>query len=210
MSWGVDLHSIRAVCITHFHTDHFADLLPLIHARYVDDIDTHTAPRPLTILGPRTIQERIEKMRDAMWPEKEQYTMDGKEVATSEDAVTVGDVIITPFPVRHTAIFPSVGYRIAVGKKKSLAYTGDVGGGEQEEAFEEGIKGADHLIIEAGAVKQSAGHLTVEQAIALAARLDVKHTILTHVAENRVAEVRTQIADKPTVDLAEDSMRVTL
>ena len=205
--WGMDLHSVSVVCITHFHTDHFADLTPLIHARAVDDNQTHMAPRPLLILGPKTLRERLQKLREIFWPE-EAYPAIVKEME-SADPITIGPWTIAPFPVKHVDVFPSVGYRISDGTK-TIVYAGDVGGGEQDAAFDEGIKGADLLVVAAGAAKQPSAHLTVEQALALADRLDVKRVLLTHIEQGRVAEVRTQIAGHSKAELAEDSMRVTL
>lgn len=76
---GVDLHEIDCVAITHFHTDHFSDCFPLVHARWVDDVQSNP-PREhksLTILGPREIQKRYKKWREIFWPEpKEDYPIE--------------------------------------------------------------------------------------------------------------------------------------
>ena len=70
---GVDLHSIGAIFVSHFHTDHFADAFPLMHARWVDDLSKPEKERqqePLLIIGPKTLEERWEKLKEVFWPEQ--------------------------------------------------------------------------------------------------------------------------------------------
>lgn len=201
----IDLHSITHVCITHFHADHFSHLLPLVQARWVDDMVRQQDHRPLAVYGPQTLAERFGKLREVMWPEpKESYAVSFTE---GEGEYSVGNLKLTVFPVQHVPWFPSVGYRITAGGK-SLVYTGDLNN-DQKERFYRDIEGADVLLIEAGAVQPSQTHFTAEQAARLAQRCGIKQVILTHIREDRLPRVQEEAASFPDlVTIGEDGMRV--
>ena len=204
---GIDLHSITAVGITHFHTDHFSHLLPLVHARWVDDMVQQKQHRPLTVFGPATLEERFKKLREVMWPEPtESYAVSFVEGAVSHK---VDNLALMTFTIQHVSWFPSVGFKVIAGGK-SLVYTGDLNS-EQGVQFEEDIRGVDVLLIEAGAVRPSKTHFTAEQAVQLAQRGGVKRVMLTHVREDRVAQIQPLITQYPDLlTLAEDGMAIDL
>jgi len=201
------LHDITAIGISHFHTDHWSNLLPLVHARWVDDVLLKKEHKRLIILGPVTLEERFNKMREVMWPEpNEAYPVEFVEGISNRK---VGSLMLETFPVRHVPWFPSVGYKVTDGKK-SLVYTGDLGS-NQEKRFEDDIRGADWLLIEGGAVQPSQTHFTAEQAAHLAQRCGIKRVVLTHVRVDRVALVQAVVAKYPDIlTLAEDGMTVEL
>lgn len=200
---GVDLHSISAVAISHFHTDHISHLLPFVHARWVDDTMEKREHRPLQLFGPESLQERWKKWREVSWPEpKESYPLEFTEGVSN---ARVGGITIQSFPINHVPWFASVGYRISAGGRH-LAYTGDLGP-QQSDEFGAGIAGVDLLVIEAGAERlPSQTHITAEQAAAVAQRYAVKRVLLTHVREQNVASVQATVAQYPGLELAEDGM----
>lgn len=204
---GVNLHDITAVGVTHFHTDHFSHLLPLVHARWVDDMVQQKEHRPLTVFGPATLEERFKKLREVMWPEPtESYA-----VSFVEDTISrkVGGLALRTFPIQHVPWFPSVGFKI-VTRDKSLVYTGDLNS-EQGSQFEDDIRDADLLLIEAGAMRPSKTHFTAEQAVQLAQRCGIRRVVLTHIHEDRVAQVQAIVAQHPALlTLAEDGITIDL
>lgn len=205
---GIDLHSITAVGITHFHTDHFSNLLPLVHARWVDDRMQQKEHKPLTIFGSATLEARYKKLREVMWPEPtESYAVNFVEGTASQQ---VGKLALLTFPIQHVPWFPSVGFKITAGGK-SLVYTGDLNS-EQSPQFEDDIRGTDLLLIEAGAVKRpSKTHFAAEQAVQLAQRCGIKRVVLTHVREDRAAQVQAIVAQHlDLLTLAEDGMTIDL
>jgi ribonuclease BN (tRNA processing enzyme) len=204
---GIDLHNITAVGITHFHTDHFSNLLPLVHARWVDDMVQQKEQRPLTIFGPATLEERYKKLREVMWPEPtESYAVTFVEGVVSRK---VGNLALLAFPVQHVQWFPSVGFKIVAGGK-SLVYTGDLNS-EQGSQFEDDIRDVDLLLIEADAVRPSKTHFTAEQAVQLAQRCGIKRVVLTHVREDRIEQIRAIVAQHANLlTLAEDGMTIDL
>lgn len=195
---GIDLHRIGAVAITHFHTDHFADLLPLIHARWVDDVTHGRAHQPLVVLGPKTLARRLKRLREVMWPEpQEAYPAKVMEASRRSGPVLLGHLTIHSFPVRHVPWFQSVGYRIRRGDT-SIAYTGDLCA-EQGKDFERGIAGASLLVIEAGGTAGSRTHLSPQGAMMLGARLGVGRIVLTHVREGHVASIKRLLRTQEVV-----------
>jgi ribonuclease BN (tRNA processing enzyme) len=201
----IDLHSITHVCITHFHADHFSHLLPLVQARSVDDMVRQQDHRPLVVYGPQTLVERFGKLREVMWPEpKENYAVSFVE---GKGEYSVGKLKLTVFPVQHVPWFPSVGYRIT-GGGRNLVYTGDLNN-QQAARFEDDVRGADLLLIEAAAEKQSKTHFMAEEAVALARKCAIKRVLLTHIRDDYLARVQLVIDKHPDIlTLAKDGMRV--
>lgn len=205
---GIDLHSITAVAVTHFHTDHFADVLPLVHARFVDSLQTKD-PRPLRLIGPKTLEERFKKAREISWPEPtETYPLSIQELEGAAEAVMVGPFTLQPFPVSHVPWFPSIGYRITAGDA-ALVYPGDLGK-DQEDAFYAQLEGVDTLLIEAGAKEPRPNHFSPPQALALKEKHGIKRVILTHVSRRRIDDVRAFVAEHEGLVLAEDGMTVEI
>lgn len=206
---GFNLHEIDAVAITHFHTDHFADVLPLVHARWVDDAHARRLEhRSLTVLGPPTLQERFGKLREVCWPEPgEAYALTLREVDAAGEKLAVGGMTIAPFSVRHVPWFPSVGYRVEAGGR-SLAYTGDLGS-DQDASFHQAIAGVDLLLVEAGTTEKRPNHFTAEEAAELAKACGIRRAVLTHVREENVPRIRQVIAaSQGLLTLAEDGMTI--
>lgn len=200
---NINLHDIAAVGITHFHTDHFSHVLPLVHARWVDDMVRQQEHQPLTVFGPNTLEERFRKLREVMWPEPtESYAVTFVEGTVSH---TVANITLHTFPIEHVPWFPSVGFKV-VAEGKSLVYTGDLND-EQAKQFDDAIRGADLLLIEAAGIQPSKTHFTAEQAVELAERCGIKRVILTHVNEDRVPQIQAVIAKHPQLlTLATDGM----
>lgn len=205
----VDFQSISAVCITHFHSDHFSHLMPLVHARFVDDLYEGQSHRELSIFAPETFSERWQKLREVFWPEpKEDYPLRVCE-GPMPDVARVGQMHIRSFPVRHVQWFPSVGYRIEA-EGKALAYTGDLGPEQSEETLQ-GLAEADLLIIEAAAPKPSESHLTADQAVQLGKRVGAKRIVLTHLRDSIISLAEDVAAREPNlVTLAQDGLTFDL
>lgn len=199
---GIDPHAIAAVGISHFHTDHFGDVHPLIHARWVDDVHHERPHRPLTFIGPPTLERRLRALREVFWPEPgESYPLSIRE---GDAEVTVGPLTILPFPVTHVLWFPSIGFRVTEGAR-SLVYTGDFARVENA-VVEKFFRDADVLLAEAGTLRAQGTHMTPPGAVALARQAGIPRLVLTHVSEDRLAAVRRAVAGEHSVTVAEDGM----
>lgn len=205
---GISLYSIDLVCLTHFHTDHFGGLLPLVHARWVGDVHHGRRHHRLAMLGPRTLRRRWSLLRRVFWPEPgEEYPLSLLEGPRS---VRRGRVSLTAFSVRHVPWFPCQGYRITDGRR-TVVYLGDIGP-RQSPQVTRMARGADLLLVEAGsAAASSAAHVTAEEALQLAARWAVRRVVLTHVRPALVPRVQRALrAFRGQATLARDGERTLI
>ncbi|MFA5854738.1 MAG: ribonuclease Z [Candidatus Gracilibacteria bacterium] len=210
---GIDLHKIDILFISHFHTDHFADALPLVHARFVDNLyHKSQRPRPLTILGPRGLKARWRLLRKVFWPEPhEDYPTKFIEGPTHSNSggkpLTFGKIKISLFPVRHTTWFKSTGIKISHGKK-SFVYTGDMNSKTSRAPLLSAAKNTDLLLIEAATLAPNKTHLTLEEATEIATLARAKKTLLTHIRTENAAKTKSKLKGRqngqPELSLAED------
>lgn len=200
---NIALRDIEAVCVSHFHTDHFGDLLPLVHALWVDNRVTKRTSAPLTVLGPPTIRERWKKLREVFWPEPEEsFPVQFIEGPTTKD---VGPMTIEAFDVTHVPWFPSEGFRISADGK-TLVYTGDIGSAHPMDDLVNRARGADLLLIEAGALAPAPNHLTIEQVVKLGEAAGVKRVVATHIRDRNLPAIRAATKGRTDIIIAEDGM----
>jgi len=137
---GFQMGKVDAVLLTHFHSDHIADLGEIMMQRWVGGSNT----KPLDVIGPPGVETVVEGFNRA-------YSLDdGYRVAhhgaatappsgaggtarpfslsAEEDAPVVvvddGGVKVTAFKVNHAPVSPAVGYRFDY-KGRSLVISGD-------------------------------------------------------------------------------------
>jgi ribonuclease BN (tRNA processing enzyme) len=122
---GRQWQEVTLILLSHFHTDHVADLAPLLFAlKHAAD---HPRERPLTVLGPRGLSEHL----DALARAHGDFILDpGFPVELTE--LGPGDswslpgrsFTIRSFATLHTEV--SLAYRLEAGGGV-LGYTGDTG-----------------------------------------------------------------------------------
>jgi len=137
---GFQMGKVEAVLLTHFHSDHIADLGEIMMQRWVGGSNT----KPLDVIGPIGVETVVEGFNRA-------YSLDdGYRVAhhgaatvppsgaggtarpfslsADEDASVVviddGGLKVTAFKVNHAPVSPAVGYRFDY-KGRSLVISGD-------------------------------------------------------------------------------------
>ena len=122
---------MHAIFLTHFHSDHFADLGEAIDRSWVNGRREH-----LTVYGPRGVTEVVQGFLDSykmeygyrtahhgpeiMPPGYAGVTIVEFETPTSEEPVVVydqGGVVVKTFKVNHPPVIPAVGYRIEYAGK---------------------------------------------------------------------------------------------
>lgn len=199
----VDFREISILTISHFHTDHFGDFMPLIHALWVNDMLMSAPHRPLTVFAPVGFKERWQKLREIFWSEpNEKYPFD-----IIEGPVKKG--LIETFPVNHIPYYVSQGTKITY-QGKTLAYTGDIGSDEPIIRIAKNVRDVDLLVIEAGVVKPRANHFTAEQAINLQKKANIKNVILSHIRDKNLPLIKKAIKNKKNISIANDKQIIKL
>lgn len=207
---GVDLHSINTMIISHFHTDHFSDAFPFMHARWVDDLckpEIERQKEPLLIIGPKTLEERWNKLKEVFWPEpKENY---GIKFIEGAQILEIDGLKIELFDVVHVSWFPSVGIKITYGGK-TFVYTGDIGSNHPIDDLRDRVRDADVLLIECGTIKPSPSHFTIEQVIDLVDTASVKKAYVTHIRVENEALIQEKIGSRKDIVIAQDNMKILI
>lgn len=194
---GIDLQKIDTVFISHFHTDHFADFLPFVHSRWFDDLSRPGQKQsPLTVIGPESIKKRFSNLRKVFWVEpNEHYDIDFLE---GERKLTIGDIKIELFEVKHVEWFQSLGIKITY-QGKTFVYTGDIGSRHSLGALTKKVKNADLLLIESGYLKPVPNHFSIDQVIDVSSRAKVKKTIATHINQRRIPLFKEKVKNQSNV-----------
>ncbi|QFG25265.1 MBL fold metallo-hydrolase [Actinomadura sp. WMMB 499] len=121
---GLDPLDIDVCLITHFHADHFFDIVFL----FLEQGLRHARDRELVLIGPSGFEERLERLFEMAYPD----TYAGIREKVPPRFVEIGDqggewsgdgYRIHAMPVDHTV--PALGYAIADESGARLGYTGD-------------------------------------------------------------------------------------
>ncbi len=155
---GVPAGGIDALFLTHFHSDHFDGLGPLMLQRWVG----RAATSPLPIHGPAGVERIVQGFNFAYKADNGYRTAHhGAEIVPPAGAGALAmpfaipsaplkvlekdGLTITAFPVDHSPVHPAVGYRFTY-KGRSLVISGDTA---KSPKLVEAARGADLLIHEA-------------------------------------------------------------
>jgi len=181
---GLQVNQLDAIFITHWHSDHISDLLPLLHitiAAPKDIVTDDWIPRkaPIKVYGPRDTRERLGYLLKSSYLDHcemdmvEIYDIDGEEIRGS-------DWVIKPYLAKHNPRVPSLCYRLE-SENKIFGFSGDT---VECDGLRGAIKNADLAIIEAGWPEEvnPKTHLTGPRTGRVAQENNVKKLVLTHVA----------------------------
>jgi len=206
---GVGLEAVDAVLLTHFHTDHCADVAALLFAlrnpRY-------RGRRRLHLRAAAGLEEWLAHLRAAwpwLQPRPGDYDLDVLEIAPGQHAL--GALRVAAFPVNHTA--QSLAYRVQVdGEAAAATFSGDA---DEGLGLVEAAHGARLFVCDAAFpdAAYTPGHLTPGRAGRVAAAAEVETLCLTHFypecrGVDLMAEARATFAGR--VVLAHDLLRFDL
>ena len=211
----VDPAELDAVVISHLHTDHFIDLVPLRHY-----LRWEQPRRRVRVLGPAGLDARL----DALCDEPSFCA-----AALDIEALVEGRRSIGPFElevVRVTHTDSSFGFRVSPGSSGAatpgsgaatpgLVYSGDCGRAEDLDAL---VRPGDTLLCEvsfgAGPVVPGAEHLDGPAVGELASRTGAGRVLLTHLQMGfdraaTVDSVRARFTGGP-VELVDPGFETTI
>lgn len=193
---------LDAVVLTHFHTDHCADVAALLFALR----NPRYAGKALTIAGPVGLCDLVADLTRA-WP-----WLAPRECVVTLRELAAGTVELAGFevgavPVLHTAA--SLAYRFSDGSVRAVAFSGDA---DECEGLVTVARGCELFVCEAAFPdgQKQPGHLTPSLAAAHAERAGCTTLCLTHFypeceGHDLLASARTRYSGR--VVLAEDLMR---
>ncbi len=184
---------LDTVLLSHFHGDHFAGL-PFLFL-YYEYVEPRT--RPLKIVGPPEVEERVMTLYRAMYPDsgsrRPPFELRFIEAKPGETLALDG-LGIRAFQVPHQDYPPSLGFDIRSEAWK-LVYSGDTGWTEDLVAHSEN---ADLFICECSFFEtRMATHLDYPRIAENLGRFGSKRMVLTHLGQEvlrRRDEVEAEIA----------------
>lgn len=176
---GVNFDRLNHIFLTHFHPDHCMELVSLVFGRTSNY--EHQWETPLHVYGGLGLKAWWRFLCSA-WPSL-QKPLDAKLLVFHE--IKAGESLdadiwqITASAVVHKP--ESLAYRFT-HNGKSIVVSGDTGPLDNLALF---AHNADLLVLECGAgFKSTAGHLSLAQAAAIAAKAQTRNLILTHINHN--------------------------
>ena len=202
---GVSPTDLDAVLLTHYHTDHCADLAALLFALRSPQL---SARPPLAIYGAPGLRRLVAKLTEA-WPWLEPRGYDLDLVEWLPGTAEVAGFEVTSIPIRHTA--QSLGYRVRT-PDGVVALSGDA---DTCEELVDLARDADVFVCDAAAPDDAKieGHLTPGLAGDYAQRGGARRLVLTHFypacdGVDLIAQARARFDGE--VEMAADLMQLEL
>jgi ribonuclease BN (tRNA processing enzyme) len=171
---GLDFRKIDFFCLSHFHPDHVADLVPFLFAtNYTPDF---TRTLPLHLIGPPGLRKYYDQLRGIYghWIDAQTYALEILEI--EEGAVSFLNWDMEVLPLAHSTA--SVGFRVNTAGR-AMTYSGDT---DYCENIVKLGRESDLLILECSfpEERRKKGHLTPLLAGRIAREASCKRLLLTH------------------------------
>lgn len=169
---GLPLERLDAVLLTHYHTDHCADVAALLFALRAPQFEGRP---PLRLYGAPGLARLVGKLTEAWpWLEPRGYELELHEVRPG--AFGLGGAEVTAVPIRHTA--QSLGYRVRTAAA-TAAFSGDA---DVCDELVDLARGVDLFVCDSAMPdgQKIDGHLTPGLAAEHAERAGARRLLLTH------------------------------
>ena len=197
---GIDPLEIDAIALSHFHGDHIAGVPFLL----LDYVYSNPRDRPLEILGPPGVQERLANLTRAYHYDREQstrYPIHYAEFAVDKP-IDVAGFRITPMPAVHQEYTCPHMLRVDTSRR-SLVFSGDTG---WHESLPDKVGDVDLFICECVFYEEEFNfHMSHRQLLRQRARFRCGSIRLTHLG-NSVLENEERLA----FDTAHDGLELSL
>ena len=191
---GTAAGALKALLLTHLHSDHITDLNDVITSRWV----TSFAPNPLAVYGPVGTEGVVRATEAMLDPDIGYRLAHHEDLSWRPDSVvhevtdgvvlTDGDVRVTTAPTDHAPVHPTVGYRVDDGEH-SVVLAGDTVPCAGLDALCAGADVLVHTVVRPDLI-EAVGlprlldvldyHSSVQQAAQTAARAGVQTLVLNH------------------------------
>lgn len=182
---GVRPAEIDTVVISHLHGDHFGGIpYLLLEGKYVSQ-----RTRPLTLIGPPGLQQRVEVAAEALYPgligKKREFSVNYL-LLDPKKSLQVNGAKIEPYRVKHGRNKHAYGIRVEIAGK-IIGYTGDT---EWTENLIPLAQGSHLLIAECFAYDQPVpAHLDYLTLLQHRSRLGCKKIVLTHMGPDMLSRL---------------------
>jgi len=197
---GIDPLEIDAIALSHFHGDHIAGVPFLL----LDYVYANQRDRPLEILGPPGVEERLAALTRAYHYDREhpaRYPLRYAEFSLDKP-IDVPGFRVTPMPAVHQEYTCPHMLRVD-SERRSLVFSGDTG---WHESLPEKVGDADLFICECVFFDEEfAFHLSHRRLLRERARFRCGSIRLTHLG-NQVLENEGRLA----FDTAHDGLELSL
>jgi ribonuclease BN (tRNA processing enzyme) len=177
--FGIEPSAIDRVFLSHLHGDHFGGLpFLLLEAQHVS-----RRRRPLTIVGPPGVRERLFATQEALFPGSGRtawrFPLEFVELGPGSTG-TWGGVVVTAYPVEHPSGSAAFALRFACSGRQ-FAFSGDT---EWTDQLIELAEGSDLLIVECYSVSRKGRyHLDLETLNRRRLDLRSRRVLLTHMGQ---------------------------
>jgi ribonuclease BN (tRNA processing enzyme) len=182
---GVIPAEIDTVVISHLHGDHFGGIpYLLLEGKYASQ-----RTRPLTLIGPSGLQQRVETVAEALYPgmvEKKSSFPVEYQLLDPKKSLQINSHQVECFQVKHGSSKHAYGLRVEVAGK-IISYTGDT---EWTDNLIPLAQGSDLLIAECFAYDQPVpSHLDYRTLLKQQSRLGCRKLTLTHMGPEMLSRL---------------------
>ncbi|GBC69821.1 Ribonuclease Z [archaeon HR01] len=192
-SLNITPHMIDRVLVTHFHLDHFSDLLPFVMSRAFNEYGMpDSSPKNLDVVGPRGMESLFRRLvagvEELSYLSKVMKCLEYTQVTDIDDGDTLpGKIRVKAASVEH---FNGVAFRLE-GEGMSITYSGDT---VPDERLVSLARGVDILIHECSFPHGLlvGKHTSEKQLAEIAAKVNPRLLVVTHlypVWEGREEEI---------------------
>ncbi|MEU1725970.1 MBL fold metallo-hydrolase [Actinomadura sp. ATCC 39365] len=202
---GIDLTAIDICLITHFHADHFFDIIFLLMEQGL----LRERDRELVLLGPTGLEERIRHLFQISYPGtwetvepnlRPRFVEFGHDGGRWQGPGQGRDYLVRALPVQHTTPI-ALGYAVTDDESTTLGYTGDT---VYCPSVEDLAATGAVVVLDTSFRTSRAGHMGLDDVEALAGRWPDRTFIPTHLGDDVTG------SDRPNIVFPADGQTFTL